>query len=238
MESQSKYPKKVFFFACIPILWGIVMMAGWGLGVSKVHITGYEASGNAVHRALENAKQVSNEQYNMLYHQEDADTIPVEVMQLCLQTSELVHYMEYLRYELIQYANEETYELKCIENYKVDIPYISVSDIEGKDDFERSTAFMLHNGGPSNGEMLRNKFNEYLQSVRQLVPAEKRAEVDAKLSSFMLPPSETDRYGETISWEDSHFDHVITIAAATEIESLACDVMAVESIVLKSFMNQ
>ena len=77
MESQSKYPKKVFFFACIPILWGIVMMAGWGLGVSKVHITGYEASGNAVHRALENAKQVSNEQYNMLYHQEDADTIPV-----------------------------------------------------------------------------------------------------------------------------------------------------------------
>lgn len=238
MDSQSKYPKRVFVFACIPLVWSIVMMAGWGLGVSKVHITGYETSGIAVHRALENAKQVSNEQYTMLYHQGNEDSIPVEVMQLSLQTTELVHYMEYLRYELIRYANGETYELKCIENYKVDYPYISVSDIEGKDDFERSTAFMLHNEGPSNGGMLRNKFNEYLQSVRQLVPAEKRAEVDAKLSSFMLPPSETDRYGETMSWENNHFDHVITIAAATEIESLVCDVMAVESIVLRSFMNQ
>ena len=143
------------------------------------------------------------------------------------ETNEMVKFIENMRRELIYAVDGDTLaEVVNDQGQKVKVPK-TVSTITKKDNFDIPTDFMIRQG---NAEKLKKKINEYKANILKLAkPADreglKRAiglDVDVKYK----------KEGDSQTWEEHNFDHIIAAASVTLLNKMTGEVRNAESTML------
>lgn len=234
MENQKSNAKMyVAFFAVSIILFATAAMIGLSINVSKDHLESVTSAGEAIHRSYVNTEEMVYQEYAQLSGMQDTAFNP-DVKQLRDLSSDLIHYIQFMRYELIQYVDGQQAAADNAHAFMGGVPYISASAIMNKDNVDAQMQFMLGRQPTSRATELKNKINEYKLAVLQLVPAEKRNVVEQKFD-FLSTANVYDRRNEReASWEDFKFQHTLASAAAMELETLALDIQSAELIILKN----
>lgn len=234
MEFQKSNAKMyVAFFAVSIILFATAAMIGLSINVSKDHLNAVTSAGEAIHRSYVNTEEMMYQEYAQLLEAQDTTFNP-NMEQLRNLSSDLISYIQHLRYEMIQYVDGQQAAADNAHAFMGGVPYISASAIMNKDNVDAQMQFMLGSQPTSRATELKNKINEYKSAVIQLVPTEKRSVVEQKLA-FLSTASVYDRRNEREeSWEESKFQYALASAAAMELETLALDVQSAELIILKN----
>lgn len=234
MENQKSNAKMyVAFFAVSIILFATAAMIGLSINVSKDHLESVTSAGEAIHRSYVNTEEMMYQEYAQLSGMQDTAFNP-DVKQLRDLSSDLIHYIQFMRYELIQYVDGQQAAADNAHAFMGGVPYISASAIMNKDNVDAQMQFMLGSQPTSRATELKNKINEYKLAVLQLVPAEKRNVVEQKLA-FLSTANVYDRRNERDeSWEEFLFQYTLASAAAMELETLALDIQSAELIILKN----
>ena len=234
MENQKSNAKMyVAFFAISIILFATAAMIGLSINVSKDHLEAVTSAGEAIHRSYVNTEEMVYQEYAQLSGMQDTTFNP-DAKQLRDLSSDLIHYIQFMRYELIQYVDGQQAAADNAHAFMGGVPYISASAIMNKDNVDAQMQFMLGRQPTSRATELKNKINEYKLAVLQLVPAEKRNVVEQKLA-FLSTANVYDRRNERDeSWEEFMFQYTIASAAAMELETLALDIQSAELIILKN----
>lgn len=234
MENQKSNAKMyVTFFAISIILFATAAMIGLSINVSKDHLEAVTSAGEAIHRSCVNTEEMVYQEYAQLSGMQDTAFNP-DVKQLRDLSSDLIHYIQFMRYELIQYVDGQQAAADNAHAFMGGVPYVSASEIMNKDNVDAQMQFMLGSQPTSRATELKNKINEYKSAVLQLVPTEKRSAVEQKLA-FLSTANVYDRRNEREeSWEEFMFQYTLASAAAMELETLALDVQSAELIILKN----
>lgn len=234
MENQKSNAKMyVTFFAVSIILFATAAMIGLSINVSKDHLNAVTSSGEAIHRSYVNTEEMMYQEYAQLLEAQDTTFNP-NMEQLRNLSSDLISYIQHLRYEMIQYVDGQQAAADNAHEFMGGVPYVSASAIMNKDNVDAQMQFMLGSQPTSRATELKNRINEYKSAVLQLVPAEKRSVVQQKLA-FLSTASVYDRRNEREeSWEEFMFQYTLASAAAMELETLALDVLSAELIILKN----
>ena len=234
MENQKSSAKMyVAFFAVSIILFATAAMIGLSINVSKDHLNAVTSSGEAIHRSCVNTEEMVYQEYAQLLDMQDTTFNP-DVKQLRDLSSDLIHYIQFMRYELIQYVDGQQAAADNAHAFMGGVPYISASAIMNKDNVDAQMQFMLGSQPTSRATELKNRINEYKSTVLQLVPTEKRSVLEQKLA-FLSTADVYDRRNERDeSWEESKFQYALASAAAMELETLTLDIYSAELIILKN----
>ena len=234
MEFQKSNAKMyVTFFANSIILFATAAMIGLSINVSKDHLNAVTSAGEAIHRSCVNTEEMVYQEYAQLLEAQDTTFNP-NMEQLRNLSSDLISYIQHLRYEMIQYVDGQQAAADNAHEFMGGVPYISASAIMNKDNVDAQMQFMLGSQPTSRAAELKNKINEYKSAVLQLVPTEKRSVVEQKLA-FLSTADVYDRRNEREeSWEEFMFQYTLASAAAMELETLALDVLSAELIILKN----
>ena len=234
MEFQKSNAKMyVTFFAISIILFATAAMIGLSINVSKDHLNAVTSAGEAIHRSCVNTEEMMYQEYAPLLDMQDSTFNP-DAKQLRYLSSDLISYIQHLRYEMIQYVDGQQAAADNAHAFMGGVPYISASAIMNKDNVDAPMQFMLGSQPTSRAAELKNKINEYKSAVLQLVPTEKRSVVQQKLA-FLSTANVYDRRNEREeSWEEFMFQYTLASAAAMELETLALDVLSAELIILKN----
>lgn len=234
MENQKSNAKMyVAFFAVSIILFATAAMIGLSINVSKDHLKAVTSAGEAIHRSCVNTEEMVYQEYAQLSGMQDTAFNP-DVKQLRDLSSDLIHYIQFMRYELIQYVDGQQAAADNAHAFMGGVPYISASAIMNKDNVDAQMQFMLGRQPTSRATELKNRINEYKSTVLQLVPTEKRSVVEQKLA-FLSTADVYDRRNERDeSWEEFMFQYTIASAAAMELETLTLDIYSAELIILKN----
>lgn len=234
MENQKSNAKMyVTFFAISIILFATAAMIGLSINVSKDHLNAVTSAGEAIHRSCVNTEEMVYQEYAQLLEAQDTTFNP-NMEQLRNLSSDLISYIQHLRYEMIQYVDGQQAAADNAHEFMGGVPYVSASEIMNKDNVDAQMQFMLGSQPTSRAAELKNKINEYKSAVLQLVPTEKRSAVDQKLA-FLSTADIYDRRNEREeSWEEFMFQYTLASAAAMELETLALDVLSAELIILKN----
>lgn len=234
MENQKSNAKMyVTFFAISIILFATAAMIGLSINVSKDHLNAVTSAGEAIHRSCVNTEEMVYQEYAQLTGMQDTAYNP-NMKQLRNLSSDLISYIQHLRYELIQYVDGQQAATDNAHEFMGGVPYVSASAIMNKDNVDAQMQFMLGSQPTSRATELKNKINEYKSAVLQLIPTEKRSAVEKKLA-FLSTADVYDRRNEREeSWEELMFQYTLASAAAMELETLALDVQSAELIVLKN----
>ena len=234
MENQKSNAKMyVAFFAISIIIFATAAMIGLSINVSKDHLNAVTSAGETIHRSYVNAEEMVYQEYAQLLEAQDTTFNPNRE-QLRNLSSDLISYIQHLRYEMIQYVDGQQAAADNAQEFMGGVPYISASAIMNKDNVDAQMQFMLGSQPTSRAAELKNKINEYKSAVLQLVPTEKRSVVEQKLA-FLSTADVYDRRNEREeSWEEFMFQYTLASAAAMELETLALDVLSAELIILKN----
>lgn len=234
MENQKSNAKMyVTFFAISIILFATAAMIGLSINVSKDHLNAVTSAGEAIHRSCVNTEEMVYQEYAQLSGMQDTAFNP-DVKQLRDLSSDLIHYIQFMRYELIQYVDGQQAATDNAHKFMGGVPYVSASEIMNKDNVDAQMQFMLGSQPTSRATELKNKINEYKSAVLQLVPTEKRSAVEQKLA-FLSTANVYDRRNEREeSWEEFMFQYTLASAAAMELETLTLDIYSAELIILKN----
>lgn len=234
MENQKSNAKMyVAFFAVSIILFATAAMIGLSINVSKDHLKAVTSAGEAIHRSCVNTEEMVYQEYAQLSGMQDTAFNP-DVKQLRDLSSDLIHYIQFMRYELIQYVDGQQAAADNAHAFMGGVPYISASAIMNKDNVDAQMQFMLGRQPTSRATELKNKINEYKSTVLQLVPTEKRSVLEQELA-FLSTADVYDRRNERDeSWEEFMFQYTIASAAAMELETLTLDIYSAELIILKN----
>ena len=234
MEFQKSNAKMyVTFFAISIILFATAAMIGLSINVSKDHLNAVTSAGEAIHRSCVNTEEMVYQEYAQLLEAQDTTFNP-NMEQLHNLSSDLISYIQHLRYEMIQYVDGQQAAADNAHEFMGGVPYISASAIMNKDNVDAQMQFMLGSQPTSRAAELKNKINEYKSAVLQLIPTEKRSAVDQKLA-FLSTADVYDRRNEREeSWEEFMFQYTLASAAAMELVTLALDVLSAELIILKN----
>ena len=234
MEFQKSNAKMyVTFFAISIILFATAAMIGLSINVSKDHLNAVTSAGEAIHRSYVNTEEMMYQNCAQLLEAQDTTFNP-NMEQLRNLSSDLISYIQHLRYEMIQYVDGQQAAADNAHEFMGGVPYISASAIMNKDNVDAQMQFMLGSQPTSRATELKNKINEYKSAVLQLVPTEKRSVVQQKLA-FLSTANVYDRRNEREeSWEEFMFQYTLASAAAMELETLALDVLSAELIILKN----
>ena len=234
MENQKSNAKMyVAFFAISIILFATAAMIGISINVSKDHLSAVTSAGEAIHRSYANTEEMMYQEYAQLLEAQDTTFNP-NMEQLRNLSSDLISYIQHLRYELIQYVDGQQAAADNAHEFMGGVPYVSASDIMNKDNVDAPMQFMLGSQPTCRATELKNKINEYKLAVIQLVPSERRSVVEQKLA-FLSTANVYDRRNEREeSWEESKFQYALASAAAMELETLTLDIYSAELIILKN----
>lgn len=234
MENQKSNAKMyVTFFAVSIILFATAAMIGLSINVSKDHLNAVTSAGEAIHRSCVNTEEMMYQEYAQLFDMQDTTFNP-NAKRLRDLSSDLISYIQLLRYEMIQYVDGKQAAADNAHEFLGKVPYIRASAIMNKDNVDAQMQFMLGRQPTSRATELKNKINEYKLAVLQLVPAEKRNVVEQKLD-FLSTANVYDRRNEReVSWEEFLFQYTLASAAAMELETLALDIQSAELIILKN----
>ena len=234
MENQKSNAKMyVAFFAISIILFATAAMIGLSINVSKDHLSAVTSAGEAIHRSYANTEEMMYQEYAQLLEAQDTTFNP-NMEQLRNLSSDLISYIQHLRYELIQYVDGQQAAADNAHEFMGGVPYVSASDIMNKDNVDAPMQFMLGSQPTCRATELKNKINEYKLAVIQLVPSERRSVVEQKLA-FLSTANVYDRRNEREeSWEESKFQYALASAAAMELETLTLDIYSAELIILKN----
>lgn len=234
MENQKSNAKMyVAFFAVSIILFATAAMIGLSINVSKDHLNAVTSAGEAIHRSCVNTEEMVYQEYAQLLEAQDTTFNP-NMEQLRNLSSDLISYIQLLRYEMIQYVDGKQAAADNAHEFMGGVPYISASAIMNKDNVDAQMQFMLGRQPTSRATELKNKINEYKSTVLQLVPTEKRSVLEQELA-FLSTADVYDRRNERDeSWEEFMFQYTIASAAAMELETLTLDIYSAELIILKN----
>ena len=234
MENQKSNAKMyVTFFAISIILFATAAMIGLSINVSKDHLEAVTSAGEAIHRSYVNTEEMMYQEYAQLLEAQDTTFNP-NMEQLRNLSSDLISYIQHLRYEMIQYVDGQQAAADNAHEFMGGVPYVSASDIMNKDNVDAPMQFMLGSQPTCRATELKNKINEYKLAVIQLVPSERRSVVEQKLA-FLSTANVYDRRNEREeSWEESKFQYALASAAAMELETLTLDIYSAELIILKN----
>lgn len=159
--------------------------------------------------------------------------------QLKAYSTELIDYVQGLRIDMIKYVDGEANVEQILKETGGSIP---VKDIEGKDDFDKPTYFMLEENAPNHrAKQLREKIEAYKSNILTLLPKNK----EGKISPDVLEKVKKDigldlkgpfynAEGATENWENHNFNHLVTAGSVILLSKIIGEIRTAENVVLQA----
>lgn len=230
----------------------LVLTAMLALNVSKDILAAFDVVDNTLNQSNINVKEAMTSQYTALYNSEDAkaEKAKEKAKKLKKLTDETVNYIEQLRFDMTKYVDGEKADgvQKAIANAKKEswpIPIVPVEDIEGKDNFDKPTFFMLGDSEGKdpkcNAHQLKMKIEAYKKNALALIENEalrKEAERKIQLSTADHKKDPTKKGDENKSWEVYNFDHLITGGAVILLSKMAGEVKNAENEIFQALISE
>jgi len=159
--------------------------------------------------------------------------------QLKAYSTELIDYVQGLRIDMIKYVDGEANVEQVLKETGGSIP---VKDIEGKDDFDKPTYFMLEENAPNHrAKQLREKIEAYKSNILTLLPKNK----EGKISPDVLEKAKKDigldlegpfynAEGAAEDWENHNFNHLVTAGSVILLSKIIGEIRTAENVVLQA----
>ncbi len=228
----------------------LVLTAMLALNVAKDILDAFNVVDDTLIQSNKNLKTALDDRYeNLLSVSGDELTKSIEEAQgkakeLRAMSDSMVFYIENLRWELTKEVDGETDAVKEAEaaakkEGKNVVPCVPVNQIEGKDNFDKPTHFML---GTNEGHdpncpamQLKTKLNKYREGLKKYYTNDQGKvdpSVDAQLASLNTNDHKDPKTNEDIRWEIYNFDHLITGGTVILLSKMVSEVKSAEAVVL------
>lgn len=233
MEQNSNQRTAIIVFALVTIVLSAFLFCYSASGVSRDRIDAYCAVDDDVLSHNQALADLVAEEYAVLATA--ADTLPelqAKLSQLRLSSDSMLNYISNLRNDLVLYVDGDG-----IHPISDATDLIPVDEINSKDDFYRTTFFMLGNSeGRDEGTpaaQLKRRLNKYSATLAVLVQNENLS--DAERSKFNISTDgKRTVYGKETSWEIVHFDHLLLPSVLIYLDDLYGQVQMAELSALRS----
>ena len=203
----------------------------------------------AMLQSNKNATLALQDRYNNLYAIQGEDrTEGIAVAQekakkLQALSDEMVKYIETVRWEMTVAVDGEN--AKGVKKAKAEakngaVPCVPVSEIEGKDNSDKATAFMIGSGDKADpnkpAAQLKKKLTEYHAQLLKFIEnenGERDPNIEKQLSS--VKPAEkiaSKQDGKEVDWEIYNFYQLITAGQMINLNRMISEVKSAEAVVL------
>lgn len=240
-KSNSKIRILIFAVAIIAFCMGSAIGLSYSVGKSKINADTIGA--DAVHRANAATEICVAQQIDEFQKSAVDSAVKQKAARLHELSQNLCASIMQLRFEVIAFTDGETEAVMAAQakaKSSNTVPYVLASDIQSKDCFDKVTYYMLGIDGEQNSRatQLKHDIDAYRTEIVKLLPNEQWDALQNELSFLYTFDREPRPGAADGKWETYYFDHIILVAAATNLEALAGDVMMAEAIVLKYLSNQ
>jgi len=227
----------------------LVLTAMLALNVSKDILEAFNVVDDSLLQSNKNVTIALEDRYNNLYAiQGEEQTEAIRKAQdkakdLQAKTKEMVKFIETVRWEMTVAVDGENADgvKKAKEEAKNGaIPCVPVSEIEGKDNFDKPTTFMIGTGDKPDPDKyavkLKKKLTEYHATLLKFIENEegkRDPNIEKQLSSVkpadMIYSSHEDK---EVPWEIYNFYHLITGGQVILLNKMISEVKSAEAVVL------
>ena len=242
-EKKSNSKIRILIFAAAIIAFCIGGAIGLTYSVGKIKVNADTVGANAVHRTYVAVDTCVAQRFSDFQNSSADSATKQKAAQLHQLSQNLRASILQLRFDVIAFVDGETEAVKMARakaSSTNSIPYVDASNIQCKDNFDVVTYYLLkgENGQDCRASRLKADMEAYRTEIIKLAPYEQWETLQQELDflyTFDRAPMPDAPDGK---WETRLFDHVILVAAATNLEALASDVATAEVIVLKYLSNQ
>jgi len=213
----------------------LVLMALLALNVSREVLDAFVLVDESLTKTTENFYHK-----NDIYYQEFAQAAaenPVKAGpwkakadEVKRRSDDLYNYIQELKFEIIRSSEGE--DTEAIEGEE-----IHGELIDGKDNTDKPAEIMIganRDGKANDLRMAIEDYRTYLLSLVDESAVDTRESIESSLDTSDPPPKE----GETLRWQDEHFEHLPLIAVITLMSKMQSDVRNAESDILRYLYAQ
>lgn len=223
----------------------LVLTAMLALNVSKDILDAFNVVDDSLTQSNMSVTDAMRSQYSVLFASEEAkaDNAKAKAKKLQQLTNDMTDYIEQLRFDLIKYVDGEDSDAvqEAIKEAKKEgrkIPNVPVMNIEGKDNFDKPTHFMLGDNEGNSPDCpavkLKQKLITYRAEILKLVSDPKKVEKNIK--GLSVAPHKDSKTKEEIRWEIYNFDHLITAGTVILLSKMVNEVKNAESTVYQQII--
>jgi gliding motility-associated protein GldM len=228
----------------------LVLTAMLALNVSKDILDAFNLVDETMTKSNISLTQANNVKYNAIESDTTANgkAAQAKAKQLQKLTNDMVLYIDNLRMDLVKYVDGAEKVQEGLAETKTTI--LPVEKIEGKDNFDKSTFFLLEEkiGGKTRATALKEKVEEYKANILKLLPTKKKngkdtgqvdPEVYKKAAAAIGLSMENFRKkdGTVEDWENHTFNHLITAGTVIIFAKMSGEVRNAESAILQEILN-
>ena len=227
----------------------LVLTAMLALNVSKDILDAFNVVDDSLLQSNKNVTVALKDRYDNLYAiQGEEQTEAIKKAQekakdLQAKTKDMVKFIETVRWEMTIAVDGENAD--GVKNAKAEakngaIPCVPVSEIEGKDNFDKPTTFMIGTGDKPDPDKyavkLKKKLTEYHSQLLKFIENEegkRDPNIEKQLSSVkpadMIYSKHEDK---EVPWEIYNFYHLITGGQVILLNKMISEVKSAEAVVL------
>ena len=227
----------------------LVLTAMLALNVSKDILDAFNVVDDSLLQSNKNVTVALKDRYDNLYSiQGEEQTEAIKKAQekakdLQAKTKDMVKFIETVRWEMTIAVDGENAD--GVKNAKAEakngaIPCVPVSEIEGKDNFDKPTTFMIGTGDKPDPDKyavkLKKKLTEYHSQLLKFIENEegkRDPNIEKQLSSVkpadMIYSKHEDK---EVPWEIYNFYHLITGGQVILLNKMISEVKSAEAVVL------
>ena len=227
----------------------LVLTAMLALNVSKDILDAFNVVDDSLLQSNKNVTVALKDRYDNLYAiQGEEQTEAIKKAQekakdLQAKSKDMVKFIETVRWEMTIAVDGENAD--GVKNAKAEakngaIPCVPVSEIEGKDNFDKPTTFMIGTGDKPDPDKyavkLKNKLTEYHSQLLKFIENEegkRDPNIEKQLSSVkpadMIYSKHEDK---EVPWEIYNFYHLITGGQVILLNKMISEVKSAEAVVL------
>lgn len=227
----------------------LVLTAMLALNVSKDILDAFNVVDDSLLQSNKNVTVALKDRYDNLYSiQGEEQTEAIKAAQekakkLQEQTKEMVSFIETVRWDMtvaVDGENADGVVKAKKEAKKGEIPCVPVSEIEGKDNFDKPTTFMIGSGDKADPEkpaaQLKKKLTEYHAKLLDFIKNEE-GKSDPQLVKQLSSVKPQDKIYSTheekeVDWEIYNFYHLITGGQVILLNKMISEVKSAEAVVL------
>lgn len=227
----------------------LVLTAMLALNVSKDILEAFNVVDDSLMQSNKNVTVALSDRYsNLLAIEGEEKTAAIEAAQekakkLRVLTDSMVRYIETVRWEMTVAVDGENAD--GVKNAKAEakngaIPFVPVAEIEGKDNFDKPTTFMVGSSDKPDPDKyaykLKKKLTDYHASLLKFIENEE-GKRDKSLESQLktLKPADmvfSKHEEKEVPWEMYNFYHLITGGQVILLSKMISEVKSAEAVVL------
>ena len=227
----------------------LVLTAMLALNVSKDILEAFNVVDDSLLQSNKNVTTALTDRYtNLLSIEGEEQTVAIKAAQekakkLRAITDTMVRYIETIRWEMTVNVDGENAKgvVKAKEEAKKgEIPCVPVSDIDGKEDFDKPTTFMVGSGDKPDpdkyGAKLKKKLTDYHAQLLKFIENEagqRDPNLEKQLSTVKPADMVFSKHEEKeVPWEFYNFYHLITGGQVILLSKMISEVKSAEAVVL------